>query len=61
MIRRDLAPPDALENVGHGENVPIEMKLFTRHYGLKRPANKGYELASQQFVGDCTTDRRSQA
>src|SRR5262245_3398695 len=57
----DLAPPDQLENVRHGENVPIEMKLFTRHYRLKSPADKGYELPPQQFVGDCTTDRRIQS
>jgi len=57
----DLAPLDPLENVGHGMNMPIEMKLFTRHHGLKGPTNKGYELAPQQFVGDRTTDRRTQA
>jgi hypothetical protein len=37
------------------------MKLFARHHGLKRPADKAYELPPQQFVGDCTTDRRFQA
>src|SRR5262249_62214402 len=56
----DLPPPDPLENVSHGTNMPIEMKLFTRHHRLKRPADKGYELAPQQFVSDCTTDRRTQ-
>jgi hypothetical protein len=55
----DLALPDLLENVGHGANVPIEMKLFTRHHGLKGPADKGYELAPQQFVDDCPLGRRT--
>src|SRR6516225_1504853 len=56
----DLAPRDLLENVAHGVNVPIEMKLFTRHHGLKCPADKGYELAPQQFVDDRPLGRRTQ-
>src|SRR5262249_2027698 len=32
----DRAPSDLLENVGHGVNMPVEMKLFTRHHGLQR-------------------------
>src|SRR5258708_7055100 len=48
----DLALSDTFEHVGHGANVPIEMKLFTRRDDLKRPADKGYEIAAQQFVDD---------
>src|SRR6516165_11253371 len=56
----DLAPPDPLENLGHGTNMPIEMKLFTRHHGLKGPTNKGYKIVPHEFVSDASLDFETQ-